>query len=89
MYCQDFLNKIYNETAEKSVYAGEWHFHPSKNNNPSDIDLMSLSEISNQNEYLLDEPIMIIFSNEGNLSCTAHPASRSYYKTECIIERDI
>ncbi|MEJ1644025.1 hypothetical protein SMA60_27780, partial [Escherichia coli] len=60
-----------------------------ENNNPSDIDLMSLSEISNQNEYLLDEPIMIIFSNEGKLSCTAHPASRSYYKTECIIERDI
>lgn len=88
-YCQDFLNKIYNETAGKSVYAGEWHFHPSKNNNPSNIDLMSLSEISNQNKYLLDEPIMIIFSNEGKLSCTAHPASRSYYKTECIIERDI
>jgi integrative and conjugative element protein (TIGR02256 family) len=87
VFCQEFLDEIYKKTAGKIVYSGEWHYHPSRNNNPSGLDLSSLEQISNQNEYLLDEPIMIIFNNKGELSCTAHPASKSYYKTKCLIEQ--
>ncbi len=78
-YCQQFLDELYKKYGSKAVYLGEWHSHPSTNNNPSSTDIKSLIEISYQKEYLTDKPIMIIMSNEGNPSCTIHPTGKSFY----------
>jgi len=80
-YCQHYLDELYIQSLQKKVYIGEWHSHPSSNNNPSGIDIKSLSEIAIQKEYLTDTPIMIIFSNTGEPSCTVHPAGKRYYFT--------
>jgi integrative and conjugative element protein (TIGR02256 family) len=84
-YCQTFLDDIYIESNQKTVYVGEWHSHPSINNHPSGTDIKSLSEIAVQKEYLTDSPAMIIFSNTGQPSCTVHPAGKRYYFTELSI----
>jgi integrative and conjugative element protein (TIGR02256 family) len=84
-FCQNFLDKLYLESNKKVVYVGEWHSHPSVNNRPSGTDIKSLSEIAMQKEYLTDNPTMIIFSNNGNPSCTIHPAGKRYYFKELKI----
>ncbi|MEK7719503.1 MAG: ThiF family adenylyltransferase, partial [Bacteroidota bacterium] len=81
IYCQNFLDELYELSLQKKVYVGEWHSHPSSNNKPSGTDIKSLSEIAIQKEYLTDTPIMIIFSNSGEPSCTVHPAGKRYYYT--------
>ncbi|MBS1683237.1 MAG: ThiF family adenylyltransferase [Bacteroidetes bacterium] len=80
-YCQEFLDTMYKRYGEKAIYVGEWHSHPSKNNNPSEMDIKSLTQISLQQEYLTDKPLMIILSNEGDPSCTIHPSGKLFYKT--------
>lgn len=80
-YCQNFLDDLFIQSEKRKVYLGEWHSHPSSDNNPSGTDLGSLSEISMQKEYLTVIPIMIIFSNNGTPSCTVHPAGKRYYAT--------
>ena len=80
-YCQHFLDELFVQSNQKKVYVGEWHSHPSSNNQPSGTDIKSLSEISYQKEYLTDTPIMIIFSNTGEPSCTVHPVGKRYYHT--------
>ena len=45
-YCQHFLDELYIQSHQKKIYVGEWHSHPSSNNNPSGTDIKSLSEIS-------------------------------------------
>ena len=81
-YCQKILNKEYEKYGKRGIYIGEWHCHPSKSNIPSNRDLLSLTEIAESENYLIDEPIMLIFSNEPDLSCTTHPMGKIYYKTE-------
>jgi integrative and conjugative element protein (TIGR02256 family) len=78
-YCQEFLNKLFVQSARKIVYVGEWHSHPSKNNNPSGLDIKSFSEIAVEKGYLTDEPVMIILSSAGKPSCTMHPAGKRFY----------
>ncbi len=77
-FCQKFLDDLFVEHGDKAIYLGEWHSHPNENNKPSNVDLRSLTDISNQKEYLTDHPIMIIFSKTGIPSCTIHPAGKSY-----------
>jgi integrative and conjugative element protein (TIGR02256 family) len=84
-FCQQFLDKIYDESNKKVVYVGEWHSHPSENNQPSSLDIQSLSTIAIQKEYLTENPTMIIFSNKGLPSCTMHPAGKSFYVTKMNI----
>lgn len=84
-FCQQFLDKLYVESNEKVVYVGEWHSHPSENNEPSGTDIKSLTEIAYQKEYLTDCPVMIIYSNTGAPSCTLHPAGKRFYTTELKI----
>lgn len=86
-YCQEFLNKLFVESGRKTVYVGEWHSHPSRNNMPSGLDIKSLSEIAVEKGYLTDAPVMIILSNNGSPSCTAHPAGKRYYFTELEIKK--
>jgi len=85
VFCQDFLDKLYRESNKKIVYVGEWHSHPSENNQPSGTDIKSLSAISLQKEYLTENPAMIIFSNKGVPSCTMHPAGKRFYLTKLTI----
>ncbi len=77
-FCQKFLDDLAEEHGEKAVYLGEWHSHPNENNQPSNTDLRSLTDISNQKEYLTDRPVMIIFTKSGIPSCTIHPAGKIY-----------
>ena len=84
-YCQKFLDDLFVESGRKEVYVGEWHSHPSRNNSPSGLDIKSFSEISVEKYYLTEEPIMIILSNSGKPSCTAHPAGKRFYFTELIV----
>ena len=84
-FCQNFLDKLYIESNKKVVYIGEWHSHPSENNQPSGTDIKSLSAISHQKEYLTENPTMIIFSNKGMPSCTMHPAGKRFYFTQLTI----
>ncbi|MFC2186007.1 ThiF family adenylyltransferase [Fulvivirgaceae bacterium LMO-SS25] len=84
-FCQTFLDDHYLKSEKEMVYVGEWHSHPCLNNKPSGLDIKSLSEISEQSEYLTMNPIMIIFSSEGDPSCTVHPTGKSYYSTEIHI----
>jgi integrative and conjugative element protein (TIGR02256 family) len=86
-YCQRILDEFYENSGGKDIYLGEWHYHPCNNNNPSNTDLKSLSEISSNKEYITTKPIMIILSNEGNASCSVHPIDKKYYKTEIKITK--
>lgn len=85
-YCQEFLNKLFIESGRRVVYLGEWHSHPSRNNNPSGLDIKSLSEIAGEKGYLTEEPVMIILSNKGKPSCTIHPAGKRFYFSELFIK---
>ena len=81
-YCQKIVHESYRECGNKGLYLGEWHYHPYPDNRPSNIDLLSLTAIAEQKEYVLDKPVMIIFSNKGELSCTVHPFNKKYYFAE-------
>lgn len=85
-FCQKFLDDLYIESNQKIIYVGEWHSHPSSNNNPSGRDIASLSEIATQGNYLTECPVMIIFSNSGVPSATLHPAGKRYYHTQLQID---
>lgn len=88
-YCQKILNDEYEKYGDKGIYIGEWHCHPSRCNKPSNRDLLSLSEIAEARNYLVVEPIMLIFSNDIKLNCTVHPIGKKYYETDIeIIESD-
>jgi integrative and conjugative element protein (TIGR02256 family) len=87
-FCQLFLDKLYIESNQETVYVGEWHSHPSANNYPSGTDIKSLSEIAVQKEYLTENPAMIIYSNTGQPSCTVHPAGKRFYFAELLITNE-
>ena len=82
-YCQNFVNQ---HAARQLLYLGEWHSHPNNNNKPSGTDIESLSAISTQKEYLTTRPLMIIFSREGEYSCTVHPVEQPYYFVTPTVE---
>jgi integrative and conjugative element protein (TIGR02256 family) len=86
-YCQLFLDNLYIQSNQKTVYVGEWHSHPSECNRPSGTDIKSLSEIAIQREYLTENPAMIIFSNRGEPSCTVHPAGKRFFFSKLSITK--
>jgi len=71
-YCQKQLLDAFNELGEKGLYLGEWHYHPSGGNEPSGLDIKSLTEIAAQDNYRIDKPIMIILSPELEYAITIH-----------------
>jgi len=81
-FCQQFLNNLLEEYGDKAIYLGEWHSHPNENNRPSQMDISSLSAISQQKEYLTDKPVMVIFTRSGNPSCSLHPAGKLHSHVE-------
>lgn len=88
-YCQKILNEEYDINKDKGLYVGEWHYHPNPSNKPSDRDLMSLSQIAEADNYLIEEPIMLIFSNEKKISASVHPINKKFYFTEIeILEKE-
>ena len=85
-HCQAFLDRLYSESSRKTVYLGEWHSHPVPDNRPSDTDIKSLTDISEQPNYLIDNPAMIILSSEGSPAFTIHPAGKRFYTPKFYIE---
>lgn len=71
-YCQKELLDAFNELGEKGLYLGEWHYHPSGGNEPSGLDIKSLTEIAAQENYRIDKPIMIILSPKLEYAITIH-----------------
>lgn len=71
-YCQKVLRDSFEELGEKGLYLGEWHFHPSGGNEPSGLDIKSLTEIAAQDNYRIDKPIMIILSPKLEYAITIH-----------------
>ncbi|GBE51849.1 thiamine/molybdopterin biosynthesis ThiF/MoeB-like protein [bacterium BMS3Bbin14] len=71
-YCQKELLTAFKEFGEQGLYLGEWHYHPSGGNEPSGLDIKSLTEIAAQNEYRIDKPIMIILSPTLEYAITIH-----------------
>lgn len=86
-FCQQFLDELFLSSSRATVYVGEWHSHPSRDNRPSGLDIKSLSEIAVEKNYLTTNPAMIILSNEGKPSCTFHPAGTRYYFVEPLITK--
>lgn len=74
-YCQKVLNDAYRELGEKGLYLGEWHYHPSGSNEPSGLDIKSLTEIAAQDNYRIDKPVMIILSPTLEFGITIHDKS--------------
>lgn len=85
-YCQEFIDEVHIKNEQDSLYIGEWHYHPSKNNNPSKTDLMSLKDIATSSGYLTENPVMIIISNDAKYSVTVHPIKNAYYYAKSIIK---
>ena len=85
-FCQEFLDTHFEKNGNRGLYLGEWHYHPFRDNRPSNTDLASLTSISYQKEYLTDKPVMIILNNEGHPRTTVHPANMRYYKTQIIVK---
>ncbi len=71
-YCQNELEKAFEELNDKGLYLGEWHYHPHGSNKPSGLDIKSLTEIADQNNYRIDKPVMIIFSPSLEFALTIH-----------------
>lgn len=86
-FCQKFLDDLFYETEKHIEYVGEWHSHPNERNQPSGTDIKSLTQIAYQKEYLTDMPLMIIFSNAGEPSCTIHPAGKRFYYTDLLLSQ--
>ncbi len=71
-YCQKELLDAFNKLGEQGLYLGEWHYHPSGGNEPSGLDIKSLTEIAAQDNYRIDKPIMIILSPKLEYAITIH-----------------
>lgn len=82
-YCQTILDEW---TRKGFRYLGEWHSHPNDDNNPSEIDKVSLKGIAQQKEYLTNRPIMIIWGKNGTPACTIHYPDGTYFKVSLEIE---
>lgn len=66
-YCQIEIDRAAAEDGPQGQYVGEWHYHAVDNNTPSGVDIKSLKEIAEQDNYLVEHPVMVIFS--GSLEC--------------------
>jgi len=71
-YCQRELLNAYAELGENGLYLGEWHYHPAGSNEPSGLDIRSLTEIAAQDNYRIDKPIMIILSPTLQFAISIH-----------------
>jgi len=71
-YCQKGLIDAFSQLGEKGLYLGEWHYHPVGSNEPSGLDIKSLTA---QTGYRIDKPIMIILSPNLECAITIHDKS--------------
>lgn len=85
-YCQAFIYEKYQQFGERAIYVGEWHYHTLNISEPSHVDLTSMAQISNQPNYLTDNPLMIIITPDGNASCTVHPSGGTFYHADYTVE---
>ena len=62
-YCQEFINKVYDETNGRITYVGEWHKHYNYPV-PSHIDNDTMLEIASTPECRLNQPLLLIANSE-------------------------
>ena len=74
-YCQMQLEELTRELGENTCYLGEWHYHPTTSNEPSGTEIKSLMEIAEQENYLIEKPIMIIVSRNLEFGLSVHTKS--------------
>ncbi len=74
-YCQEEIEKAFDELGDKGLYLGEWHYHAFGGNSPSGTDIKSLKEIAAQENYRVDKPVMIIMSPALECAITIHDKS--------------
>lgn len=55
------LTKLYEQTPQL-IYIGEWHTHPDSPPIPSETDLNAITEIVNDENVLITNPILLIIS---------------------------
>jgi integrative and conjugative element protein (TIGR02256 family) len=88
-YCQGEIEKTFIELGEKGLYLGEWHYHIIGGNSPSGIDIKSLTEIAEQENYRIDKPIMVIFSPALECAITIHDKTGQCVKLPIqVLERE-
>ncbi len=74
-YCQAEIDRAAEEMGLNGQYIGEWHYHTSGCNSPSGVDIKSLKEIAEDDKYLTENPLMIIFSQTLECAITIHDRS--------------
>lgn len=79
-HCQAKLENALRELGDKGLYLGEWHYHPAGSNEPSGLDIKSLTEIAAQNNYRIDKPVMIILSPSLECAITIHDKNEQCIK---------
>jgi integrative and conjugative element protein (TIGR02256 family) len=48
---------------KRQYYLGEWHYHPSGESTPSQIDVKQMTEIAQSPKYHCPEPVLLIIGN--------------------------
>ncbi len=89
-YCQRFLEAMVAELGSGVDYVGEWHSHPGATGAASHRDMLSLTDIAADDDYLTDEPLMIIVGLPAqgaptpDIRATIHPRGKCSYKVELL-----
>jgi len=86
-FCNKVLTNSIKKIGEKGMYIGEWHYHPEGSNEPSGLDIKSLTEIATQNNYRIEKPILLIVSQKYEFGITIHDKTGRCIRLE-IIKKD-
>jgi integrative and conjugative element protein (TIGR02256 family) len=71
-FCQIEIDRAAAEYGPQGQYLGEWHYHAVDDNSPSGVDIKSLTEIAEQDNYLIEHHVMVIFSASLECAITIH-----------------
>lgn len=58
-YCQQFLDRVVNESEGRLDYLGEWHSHPLPSG-PSALDVRAMQWVSKNERYAAPRPILLL-----------------------------
>jgi len=79
------LKEYHDSSNGKAVYLGEWHSHIDGIVSPSHTDVMSMFNITSDQDYLITTPLAIIISIDSkkksvkNIRCYCFPLSGSFF----------
>ena len=73
------LMRLWN-SKNRHYYIGEWHYHPSNNVSPSEIDKEQMISIARSSDYQCKIPILLIIGNKGTVC--ASPISITVFSAD-------